>query len=95
MKTYATYFQNDKDTPLCYGEINLINPKRKKLRGLEEKEGIPANPVFCGFCGTDLELMRMGERGDLTPKFPEGEKRLVNGHEGVVWVPSENPLYRR
>ncbi len=90
MKTYATYFQNDKDKPLCYGEINLINPKRKKLRGLEEKEGIFANPVFCGFCGTDLELMRMGERGELTAKFPEGEKRLINGHEGVVWVPSEN-----
>ena len=32
----------------------------------------------------------MGERGELDSKFPQGEKRLINGHEGVVWVPSEN-----
>ena len=90
MKTNATYFVNDEKTPLRYGEINLINPKRKRLRGEEAKEGIEAIPVFCGFCGTDLELMRMGQRGELCPKFPEGESRLINGHEGVVWVPSEN-----
>jgi len=90
MKTYATYFQNDPDHPLCYGEINLINPARKRLRGEEAKTGIEAYPVFCGFCGTDFELMHMGEAGRLGAKFPEGEKRLINGHEGVVWVPSEN-----
>lgn len=89
MKTNATYFQNSKDKPLCYGEINLINPPRQRLRGQEKKEGIEALPVFCGFCGTDMELMRMGQRGELDAKFPEGEKRLINGHEGVVWVPSE------
>ena len=90
MKTNATYFVNDEKKPLRYGEINIINPKRKRLRGEEAKEGILAIPVFCGFCGTDLELMRMGQRGELCPKFPEGENRLINGHEGVVWVPSEN-----
>ena len=90
MKTNATYFINDEKEPLRYGEINLINPKRKRLRGEEAKEGIEAIPVFCGFCGTDLELMRMGQRGELDSKFPKGEKRLINGHEGVVWVPSEN-----
>lgn len=90
MKTYATYFQNDKKEPICYGEINLINPPRQRLRGEEKKLGIEAVPVFCGFCGTDFELMKMGREGKLSPKFPEGEKRLINGHEGVVWVPSEN-----
>lgn len=90
MKTYATYFQNDEKKPLCYGEINLINPPRQRLRGEEKKSGMEAVPVFCGFCGTDFELMKMGREGKLSPKFPEGEKRLINGHEGVVWVPSEN-----
>lgn len=89
MNTYATYFVNDEKTPLRYGEINLINPKRKRLRGEQEKEGIEAYPVFCGFCGTDFELMKMGRAGALSPKFPQGETRLINGHEGVVWVPDE------
>lgn len=90
MKTNATYFVNDEKTPLRYGEINLINPARKRLRGEPALDGVEAVPVFCGFCGTDFELMKMGSRGELNSKFPEGEKRLINGHEGVVWVPSEN-----
>ena len=90
MKTYGTYFVNDEKKSLRYGEINLINPPRQRLRGEEKKEGIEAMPVFCGFCGTDFELMKMGRQGLLDKKFPEGEKRLINGHEGAVWVPSEN-----
>ncbi len=90
MKTNAAYFVNSSEKPLRYGEINLINPKRRRLRGEEEKEGIEAYPVFCGFCGTDWELMKMGEKGMLSPKFPKGENRLINGHEGVVRIPSEN-----
>ncbi len=90
MTTNGTYFVNDKDRPLRYGAINLITPPRRRLRGEPEKQGVLALPVFCGFCGTDMELMRMGQRGELTPKFPAGETRLINGHEGVVWVPSEN-----
>ncbi len=90
MKTLGTYFVNDSEKPIRYGEINLINPARPRLRGEKYLEGVEANSVFCGFCGTDNELMNMGRRGVLTPKFPEGEARLINGHEGVVWVPSEN-----
>lgn len=90
MKTNATYFVNDENEPLKYGEINLINPERQRLRGEAEKRGIIANPVFCGFCGTDFELMKMGKKRNLEPKFPKGEKRLINGHEGVVWVPDKN-----
>lgn len=90
LNTKATYFVNDKEKPLRYGEINLTNPKRKRLRNESEKEGITAYPVFCGFCGTDFELMKMGRGNALDVKFPQGESRLINGHEGVVWVPSEN-----
>ena len=90
MKTNATYFVNDEKQPLRYGEINLINPKRQRLRGEELKEGKIALPVFCGFCGTDFELMKMGRRNQLSAKFPTGESRLINGHEGVVYVPDEN-----
>ena len=90
MKTFGTYFQNDKNLPIKYGEINLINPARQRLRGEPCVEGIEAYPVFQGFCGTDFELMKMGRNGNLGKKFPEGENRLINGHEGVVWVPSQN-----
>ena len=90
MKTYGTYFQNDPLRPLEYGEVELINPLRRRLRGEPEKEGVLVHPVLAGFCGTDHELMQMGRRGELAPKFPAGTNRLINGHEGVVWVPSEN-----
>ena len=89
MKVNATYFVNDEKEPLRYGEINIINPPRQRLRGEEAKAGKIAIPVFCGFCGTDFELMNMGKRNELSAKFPEGESRLINGHEGVVWVPDE------
>ncbi len=90
MKTYGTYFQNDEKLPIKYGEINLINPQRQRLRGEPLLKGVEAYPVFQGFCGTDFELMKMGRENKLSAKFPEGENRLINGHEGVVWVPSEN-----
>lgn len=90
MKVKGTYFQNSKEAPLVYGDVEIINPLRKKLRGLEEKEGIPAQSVFVGFCGTDFELMHMGQRLALNAKFPAGQNRLINGHEGLVWVPSQN-----
>lgn len=86
----GTYFQNDKEKPLVYGDVEIINPKRRRLRGEEEKEGILAESVILGFCGTDNELMHMGMEGKLGSKFPEGQNRLINGHEGIVWVPSQN-----
>ena len=90
MKTYGTYFQNDPERPLVYGEVELINPPRQRLRGEPVKEGVLVHPVMVGFCGTDNELMHMGQKGLLGPKFPAGTKRLINGHEGIVWVPSQN-----
>ncbi|MBQ8954646.1 MAG: hypothetical protein IJ048_11065, partial [Clostridia bacterium] len=90
MKAYGTYFQNDEKRPLVYGEVNLINPPRQRLHGEPLKEGVAVEPVLVGFCGTDHELMQMGRRGQLDAKFPAGQTRLINGHEGVVWVPSEN-----
>ena len=75
MKALATWFQNDPERPLVYGEADLINPPRQRLRGEPLKEGIPVHPVIVGFCGTDYELMKMGRRGELGPKFPAGQKR--------------------
>lgn len=90
MKVNATYFENDKNAAIKYGEVTVKNAPRERLRGEEKKLGIKAIPVFCGFCGTDFELYKMGLDGALAPKFPENESRLINGHEGVVWVPDEN-----
>ena len=56
MQVKGTYFQNDKEHPLVYGDINLINPKRRRLRGEEEKEGILAETVIAGFCEQTMNL---------------------------------------
>ena len=90
MQVKGTYFQNDPQKPLVYGDVEISNVKRRRLRNEEEKEGILCEPVMVGFCGTDNELMHMGSEGRLTAKFPEGTNRLINGHEGIVWVPSQN-----
>ena len=33
MKAFGTYLQNDAECPLVYGEVELINPPRQRLRG--------------------------------------------------------------
>lgn len=86
----GTYFQNDAEKPLVYGDVEIENVKRQRLKGEPLLDSVLCEPVMVGFCGTDNELMNMGQRGELTPKFPEGKNRLVNGHEGIVWVPSQN-----
>ncbi len=86
----GTYFQNDAEKPLMYGDVEIENVKRQRLKGEPVKDGVLCEPVMVGFCGTDNELMNMGARGEMGPKFPEGKNRLINGHEGIVWVPSEN-----
>ncbi|MCR5330656.1 MAG: hypothetical protein K6E62_05660, partial [Lachnospiraceae bacterium] len=86
----GTYFQNDAEKPLVYGDVEIHNIKRQRLRGEELKEGILCEPVMVGFCGTDNELMHMGSEGRLSAKFPPGQNRLINGHEGIVWVPEQN-----
>ncbi|MCR5767912.1 MAG: hypothetical protein K6G45_05415 [Lachnospiraceae bacterium] len=90
MLVHGTYFQNDPQKPLVYGEVEIDNIKRQRLRGEELKEGVLCEPVMVGFCGTDFSLMKMGSEGKLSAKFPPGRNRLINGHEGIVWVPSEN-----
>ena len=40
MKAFGTYFQNDPVRPLVYGEVELINPPRQRLRGEPVKEGV-------------------------------------------------------
>ncbi len=86
----GTYFRNDPVNPLVYGDVEITNVPRQRLRGEKVKEGVLCEPVMVGFCGTDNELMHMGSEGRLSAKFPKGTNRLINGHEGIVWVPSEN-----
>ncbi len=86
----GTYFQNDANKPLVYGDVEIENVKRQRLKGEPLLDSVLCEPVMVGFCGTDNELMNMGQRGELSAKFPEGKNRLVNGHEGIVWVPSQN-----
>ena len=51
MKSVGTYFQNDPEHPLVYGDVELINPPRRRLRGEDEKNGVVVEPVMIGFCG--------------------------------------------
>ncbi|MGL6173322.1 MAG: hypothetical protein ACRC1P_01750, partial [Cellulosilyticaceae bacterium] len=90
MLVKGTYFQNDVENPIVYGEVEVLNTSRRRLRGEEEKWGVLCETVCTGFCGTDFELMHMGQREQLDTKFPKGMKRLINGHEGVVYIPEEN-----
>ena len=90
MRVKATYLQNDPLRPIAYGDMEIENPPRRRLRGEPEKEGILAKSVIVGFCGTDYTLMKMGREGKLGAKFPTGQNRLINGHEGVVYVPSQD-----
>lgn len=90
MLVKGTYFQNSIEEPIVYGEVEISNVARRRLRGEAKKEGILCETVCTGFCGTDFELMHMGQRGELDSKFPEGENRLINGHEGVVYVPEQD-----
>ena len=89
MRTEGTLLVNDPGEPLRFDEVELINPPRRERRGLPEKPGKLCQTIVTGFCGTDWELMQMGLRRELGPKFPPGLQRLINGHEGVVWVPDE------
>ena len=90
MITKGTYLQNDPENPIVFGEIEIDNIPRQRCRGEEEKLGVLCKTVVAGFCGTDFELMHMGQRGELGSKFPEGKDRLINGHEGVVYVPEQD-----
>ena len=90
IRTVGTFLVNDARRAVRFGEVELINPPRRERRGLEAKSGIRCTTVVTGFCGSDWELMRMGRRGELSPKFPDGQSRLINGHEGVVWVGERN-----
>ena len=90
MTVKGTYFQNDAVKPLVYGDVEIHDVPRQRLRGEPVKNGVLCEPVMVGFCGTDFAFLNMAEQGMMGPKFPAGEKRLINGHEGIVWVPSEN-----
>lgn len=49
LKSYGTYFQNDPERPLVYGEVELINPPRQRLRGEPLKEGVLVHRCWWAF----------------------------------------------
>ena len=65
----GTYFQNSEEKPLVYGDVEIHNPPRRRLRGEEEKTGILAESVLVGFCGTDYTLMNMGRKANWGQSF--------------------------
>jgi len=95
MKTYwadyteGVFLENDPKRPAKFGRVRLVNPPRLPTATGRLSRGIKARTLITGFCGTDWELLRMGARGELDEKFPPGTKRLITGHEGVVYVPSQ------
>ena len=91
----GTYFQNDAERPLVYGDVEIRNIPRQRLRGEKEKDGILAESVFVGFCGTDHTLMNMGREGNLKEKsFPQDvtgsstDTRVLYGFRLRIGLPS-------
>ena len=87
--TEGVFLENDPKRPAKYGRVRLVNPARRPTAAGRLRKGIKARTLITGFCGTDWELLRMGARGELDEKFPPGTRRLITGHEGVVYVPSQ------
>lgn len=88
--TTGTFIINDKEKPVRFGEIEIENTPTQATLQHEVKKGIFCQTVITAFCGSDYEFMKMGRDLNLTPKCPSGKNRLVNGHEGVLWVPEWN-----
>ncbi len=49
--TFGTYLSNSPKNPIQFGEINIINPFRRKLRRLLKKKGKLCKTVMTGFWG--------------------------------------------
>ncbi len=89
--TEGTFLVNDNLNPIQFGELRIKNKAKKTNKYSNPKKGILVKNVMTGFCGTDLKLMEKGEREELIT-LPEGEKRLINGHEVIAYNP-ENKKY--
>ena len=83
---FAAWVQNE--NIFCNTLVDRIVTARKNGRPVIWSQG--AHVIKNSLSRYIIELMKMGRDGKLSKKFPEGENRLINGHEGVVWVPSEN-----
>jgi threonine dehydrogenase-like Zn-dependent dehydrogenase len=87
--TEGTYLINDSKEPIKYGKVKIYNFPTQATANYPLKKGILCRTVITGFCGSDYNLMRMGQNKELSCKFPKGLNRLINGHEGVVYVPDK------
>ena len=85
--TKASYVVNDHKESIQYGKAKIRNRLLRASLDCPEKHGVLCKTAITGFCGSDYEFMKMGLNGKMTEKFPPEAKRLINGHEGVVFVP--------
>lgn len=86
-KTESIYLVNDKKEPVRYGMVNIEAEPSRASSEHKMRDPVMATTVITGFCGTDYELMEMGMKKKLSEKFPPYQKRLIPGHEGVVYIP--------
>lgn len=87
-KTEALYLM-DGERPARFGQVTVHNVPTQ-CDGLHEiRPGVPAETVIAAVCGSDLEYVALARKGRLHEKYPPGRQRLINGHEGLLWVPSE------
>lgn len=89
LKTEALYLVNDSNYPARYGEIDLQNVKTQATAQHRPRKGILCRTVATGICGSDLMFIEMGQKSELEKIFPPGSRRLIIGHEGVIYVPQE------
>ena len=87
LKTEALYMVNHKLNPARYGKIEISNTNTRASGFHRSKKGILCRTVATGICGSDLMFLNMGRRNELEKIFPPGKKRLIIGHEGVIYVP--------
>jgi len=87
LMTTGSYVVNDRERPIRFGEVEIENRETRATLKHERRKGILCHTVITGFCGSDYEFMKMGRELNFSHKFPAGKNRLINGHEGVLYVP--------
>lgn len=85
--TSGSYVVNDEERPIRFGQVEIVNRESRASLSHDAKQGIQCQPVITSFCGSDYEYLKMGRRLAMGHKFPPGTQRLINGHEGVLYVP--------
>lgn len=90
MKVKATYFQNSQIKPIVFGDVSIYNIPRRKNLNSSIRNGILCETIASSFCGSDNGMFKLAQSETFPlDRFPSKQKRLINGHEGVVYIPSQ------